>query len=49
MVKLCGCGVGEEFCCDGLCENSFIFVIGFKGLLIFLGLIVVFFVEVVSV
>lgn len=49
MAKLCGCGAGEESCCDGSCENSFTSVIGLKGSLIFSGLTVVSLVEAVSV
>lgn len=49
MAKLCGCGEGEEPCCDGSCENSFASVIGFIGSAVFLGLTVVSLVKAVSV
>ena len=49
MAKLCGCGAGEEPCCDGSCENNFASVIGFIGSVVFLGLTVVSLVGAVSV
>ena len=49
MAKLCGCGAGEEACCDGSCENSVASVTGFIGSVVFLGLTVVSLVKAVSV
>lgn len=50
MAKLCGCGAGEETCCDsGSCVKSFASVIGFIGSAVFLCLTVVSLVEAVNV
>ena len=49
MAKLCGCGAGEEPCCDGSCAKNFASLIGFIGSAVFLGLTVVSLVEAVSV
>lgn len=50
MTKLCGCGAGEETCCDsGSCVKSFASVIGFIGSAVFLCLTVVSLVEAVDV
>lgn len=50
MAKLCGCGAGEETCCDsGSCVKSFASVIGFIGSAVFLSLTVVSLVEAVNV
>ena len=38
MAKLCGCGAGEEPCCDGSCKNNFASGIGLIGSVVFLGL-----------
>ena len=48
MAKLCGCGAGEEPCCDDSCK-SFASVLGFIGSVVFLVLTVVSLVEAVSV
>ena len=49
MAKLCGCGAGEEPCCDGSCAKNFASLIGFIGSAVFLGLTVVSLVEAASV
>ena len=49
MAKLCGCGAGEEPCCDGSCGKSFASVLGFIGSVVFLVLTVVSLVGAVSV
>ena len=51
MSKLCGCGSGEESCCneDCSCVKGIACVIGFIGSALFLGFTVVSLVEAVSV
>ena len=50
MAKLCGCGAGEEDCCDsGSCAKIFASVIGFIGSVVFFVLTVVSLVEAVNV
>ena len=49
MAKLCGCGAGEEPCCDGSCAKNFASLIGFIGSAVSLGLTVMSFVEAVRV
>lgn len=49
MGKLCGCGAGEESCCDGSCAKNFASVIGLIGSVVFLVVTVVSLVEAISV
>ena len=49
LAKLCGCGAGEEPCCDGSCTNNFASVIGFIGSVVFLVLTMASLVGAVSV
>lgn len=49
MAKLCGCGAGEETCCDGSCAKILASVIGFIGSVVFLVLTVVSLVKAVNV
>ena len=54
MSKLCGCGSGEEPCCNDDCScvkalAHFVCVIAFIGLAVFLGLTVVSLVKYISV